>query len=440
MATYYVSTTGNDSNSGGILTPWRNLSRALSAAASPAVAPGDTVRFRGGTYAESGNKDCGTAGTLSSPIVFMSEDGEQAVFDLSLGSWRLNGKGYIHLKRIEWFGGFFGAHLATPAGIPGIYMEDCLGRDLNAGGSADNVDLLRLDDVHDSTFLRLELRNVYNGTYPNSKLALSYGGYHNVFDSCIFDSAPGAGFGQKDANQYGFDAEWAVEFVRCRFKGFQSAGSAILISPNAQGIQGVRIHHSLFLGLAVETYSSRSTTQMSGLQFYNNTVINGSRVSAYIRGSLGMIAHSNIFYSSTNDGQAWVTETATDPPYTGQGATRSNGWDELDRNCYFGMQTVGGFGAWIRDRYHEDTAQGAKATNYNNLAAWRTATTSFPPGVGTSFPANHEQNSISSDPLFAETTNYTLQPGSPCRGAGKNGVDMGWQASLDTSRKRTIVF
>src|SRR5689334_18773295 len=49
-ATYYVSTTGNDSNAGSQSSPFRHLSKA----AASATAPGDTVIVMNGTYDNEG--------------------------------------------------------------------------------------------------------------------------------------------------------------------------------------------------------------------------------------------------------------------------------------------------------------------------------------------------------------------------------------------------
>lgn len=73
--TYYVSTTGNDSNDGrSISTPFRTLGRAASA-----VRPGDVVWVRGGTY--SPNVLFSRSGEAGRPIVFESYPGECAVLD-----------------------------------------------------------------------------------------------------------------------------------------------------------------------------------------------------------------------------------------------------------------------------------------------------------------------------------------------------------------------
>src|ERR1017187_8339438 len=73
-ATYYVSTTGNDSNPGTIGSPWLTIQHAASS-----VSAGATVYVFGGVYNESVNFP--TSGTASAPISFQSYPGQTAVID-----------------------------------------------------------------------------------------------------------------------------------------------------------------------------------------------------------------------------------------------------------------------------------------------------------------------------------------------------------------------
>ena len=81
--TYYVSTTGNDTNAGSLSAPWRTIQHAANS-----VHPGDTVQVEGGVYNEivtiptSGNATQGY-------ITFESYPGQTAIVDgtgLSVGS------------------------------------------------------------------------------------------------------------------------------------------------------------------------------------------------------------------------------------------------------------------------------------------------------------------------------------------------------------------
>ena len=97
--TFYVSTTGSDNNSGRTTgTPFKTLQRAADA-----VAPGDVVWIRGGTY--SANVEFRHSGTASAPIVFESYPGECATLDGSgLSSTQrplLNGVSYNVLRNLK---------------------------------------------------------------------------------------------------------------------------------------------------------------------------------------------------------------------------------------------------------------------------------------------------------------------------------------------------
>jgi len=65
-ATYYVSPSGNNANSGSSLAPWLTIGKATSTAVA-----GDTVVIRAGTYNEF--VDNSTSGTSGNPITFVGE-------------------------------------------------------------------------------------------------------------------------------------------------------------------------------------------------------------------------------------------------------------------------------------------------------------------------------------------------------------------------------
>ena len=69
-ATYYVATTGNNSNPGTSSLPWRTVAYAASK-----MVPGDTTYVKGGTYQE-GLIRFGRSGTPSSPIKLLNASGQ----------------------------------------------------------------------------------------------------------------------------------------------------------------------------------------------------------------------------------------------------------------------------------------------------------------------------------------------------------------------------
>lgn len=100
-ATYYVATTGNDSNPGTQASPWRTI----QAAANKANA-GDTVLVAGGTYAE--KVTFTRSGAAGQPIVFQAMTGQTPVINgsnVGIGTYDgavlFKGVGYIRFDGFE---------------------------------------------------------------------------------------------------------------------------------------------------------------------------------------------------------------------------------------------------------------------------------------------------------------------------------------------------
>lgn len=76
-ATYYVATTGNNTNPGTSSSPWRTVRHAVSK-----MVAGDTTYVRGGTYNESGIV-FGRSGTKSAPIKLLNAPGQFPIINCS---------------------------------------------------------------------------------------------------------------------------------------------------------------------------------------------------------------------------------------------------------------------------------------------------------------------------------------------------------------------
>ena len=81
--TYYVSTSGNDTNPGTIRAPWLTIQHAANT-----VKPGATVYVSGGIYHESVNFP--TSGRALAPITFQSYPGQtsRGVPSEAIQCWR----------------------------------------------------------------------------------------------------------------------------------------------------------------------------------------------------------------------------------------------------------------------------------------------------------------------------------------------------------------
>jgi hypothetical protein len=124
-STYYVSTSGSDSNSGTKSAPWASIAHAQSV-----VSAGDTVYIRGGTYAiTAGVNTCASetdtvdaillskSGSSGSPIKYWAYTGETPIFDFSgmTDDCRIKGfnitASYVYLKGLEITGVLQGNYL-----------------------------------------------------------------------------------------------------------------------------------------------------------------------------------------------------------------------------------------------------------------------------------------------------------------------------------------
>ncbi|NUR28262.1 MAG: right-handed parallel beta-helix repeat-containing protein, partial [Catenulispora sp.] len=114
--TYYVAPSGSDSAAGTQTAPWASIAHAQAVAQ-----PGDTIYFRGGTYAYThANSTCASktatvdaitlnkSGASGSPIHYWAYPGERPVFDFSrmtTDNCRIKGfdvtGSYVHLKGLE---------------------------------------------------------------------------------------------------------------------------------------------------------------------------------------------------------------------------------------------------------------------------------------------------------------------------------------------------
>lgn len=139
MATYYVATTGNDSNNGSSGSPWRTFARANSTTATPRVQSGDTVIIKNGVYTE--RLIIGINGTT-----WQAETKWGAIID---GGW------YPNMPTGSWsdlrdefptgavFNGLVSISNRSDVTVDGLYVRHHKGRgfsiDQSAGNTSNNI-------------------------------------------------------------------------------------------------------------------------------------------------------------------------------------------------------------------------------------------------------------------------------------------------------------
>ena len=133
-ATYWVSPLGSDANNGtSSNTPFATPQKAVKL---PALAAGDTIYVRGGTYALSAKVSPDKAGTAANYINFWAYPGERPVFDFATMTTTSKGldlrMDYWHTKGIEV------QNNTTESGIfisgIGQIVEGCVVHDCNNDG------------------------------------------------------------------------------------------------------------------------------------------------------------------------------------------------------------------------------------------------------------------------------------------------------------------
>lgn len=444
MANYFVAASGgSDSNSGtSEASPWATIAKAIGSGVSTPVVQGDTIHLRGGTHTVSTTitPAAGATGASGNPVTIKRYQSETPIINFSGGNFAFPINGSVHyytFQFVEWQGGFIGQIGESNSEVNGLVFEDCYGHDVTATG-VDNISALRLDRCVGYVVRRCRFYNISNDGGFNANAIKLYSGYNGLVEDCTFEHCRASGFEQKQGHPT--NPANAVEIRRCIFKDMFGGYGVILAPTGTQSaIFGVKVHHCLFDSSAFWSQHTDTSNQATGLEFYNNTIIlPPNNRGVLIRGITQMVMHSNIYAGTTaGGGNNNSLALSTD---MGGGAQWDCGWTTLDRNCYFRIGnnfSTSLEGGWERDR------DGVNDANYDTLSAWQAASSTS--GPGTSFPANKEANSITSDPQLQNQTfavgGYTLAPGSPCRGTGLNGVDMGWTAEVAAgSPTRQFVF
>lgn len=75
---YYVSTTGSDSNTGTLTSPFKSITKAETV-----VQAGETIYVRGGTYNLTVTITLGKSGSENAPISLLAYPGERPVLDFT---------------------------------------------------------------------------------------------------------------------------------------------------------------------------------------------------------------------------------------------------------------------------------------------------------------------------------------------------------------------
>ena len=138
--TYYVATTGSDSNTGTLAASLATIQKAIGLASA-----GATIAVRGGTYALATNIQITKSGTAAAPITLTGYQGEKVIIDGealpytpgAVGSTiPSTGRGAIHMQASYWR--LVGLEIVH--GPYGIYCDGCTGNTFDRLVTHDNYE------------------------------------------------------------------------------------------------------------------------------------------------------------------------------------------------------------------------------------------------------------------------------------------------------------
>ena len=309
--TYYIATTGSDSTgTGSIGSPWATINGARTGGAGTAVAAGDLVYFRGGTYTNtSGDRDwkystqyINIDGTSSDYIVFAAYTGETPIFASTADGASMSIEGdYIVLNGVT-----FSTGSLTLIGGAHDVVQNC-----NFDGApvynSDQINYLHLT-ISDNAHYSMIRNNYFESTnahaiksYSSSNMPTNLTIEYNVFNG-----------GTVSYGLVSFKS--AISNFVIRYNRFQSvSSSAIEIGASYSGDHdGFDIYGNVFDGCtgSILTKLGTSTTgEVQNLNFYNNVIYNagsGNRVVLELDCDDGCLSgathslgefYSNVFYS-----------------------------------------------------------------------------------------------------------------------------------------------
>lgn len=394
-ADYHVALHGSDAAAGGEAAPWRTINHAAGLAQA-----GDTVVIHAGTYHLARQIDFAHSGRSGNPITYCAAESENVQIDggfsYCLG---LQGCSYLVFQDLR----FTTTSTAVGAGM--VYFEGtnycqflgCTFSDMPAEVGSENTAAIRCMQTEVGQSVGCVFRNnlFTNCRSPAMRLYDTDGWIieNNEFVDCLH------AVGGKDQPNN-------MLVRRNRITG----GELAFYFPGQSGCTNVTITENIVIG-------TDSCFQVGGLGTYDR-----------LRDDIKMF--NNSFYNCGHLITGWTDE------FTRRQAYHSNIFhDTVARNIGGGEDNAGRFlnvdkysNALLSDEHHvmdwnclsipaDDTSPRFvnARQGFNTIAEWTAARPTF------------EVHSIAANPLFVNAAggNFHLQPGSPCRGAGRNGVDMG---------------
>lgn len=395
-ATYYVATTGNDANPGTISQPWKTPQKAWQSAQA-----GDTVYFRGGTYAITSTISTysqGYHGTAGSPITFASYTGETATLDAS-------GTAVVPVIRIE----------------KDYNIVD--GINLKSQGSFFTIGY---DSGRGTGFtLKNSVAAMTVGEGDNSGIVKAYAGPSNVSIESSVITGPGTSVNANNAAIW-FSRTRGAKVKNTIISGFPSG--IYFKHSNTLADSGVEFSYNYIYGCTWGIHSVANYAVIKHNILKNTTDIYNGDDGGLGDGGLGCqyntITHNTLMSGMNfqHQGNGTCTyNTVTNNIFRAQ-------------NQYAQYATSPVYMSPDHNLYISGNALVASKVTYT-LTSWRTFLGGCP---GTS----RDCNSITGSPVFvggaspSTITGFALSAGSPGKNAASDGTDMGANPTLVGKQKK----
>ena len=325
MATYYVATTGSDSNSGSISSPKATITAGINL-----MAPGDTLYIRGGTYNDHCRAVLGKSGTASARMTISGYPGETVTLRSSDGKRVFisgSSVNYWTFKDMVW-DGINGPNALDDPSIANAFRDGCTGL------IVDNIELKNCDESFlISGATDCIVRNCYFhdadtiNCQPNTR---SYGVYAHHGTNCliennILENNPGGGIQIYPGPWNGLIVRGNIIKDNNWCDTSQVGGIIVQKSSTNATLAGLQIYNNLIINNRPATTQSAGIGLISGsvgAQVYFNTIY-GHPIGINIQsGTSGAIVRNNLLYGNdtpiTNSGTGSTVSNniTTDPTFT----------------------------------------------------------------------------------------------------------------------------
>jgi len=299
--TYYVATTGSNSNPGTESKPWKTVAHAVKT-----MVAGDTTYVRGGTYVE-GLIRFSRSGTQAAPIKLLNHPGEAPIINfidnvdfnailIQSSGGRNGAMGWITIQGFEIRGGYVGIKFFSlhNSEIRNNWIHDNLHQGVLGGGGHHNVFDGNIVN-HNGDFV-----NCVAGNHCHLSHGFYLGGnFYIVTNNLFYDNLA-----------HGIQIAGAYSYNPATDPGPEFAGASDwVISHNTFAYQKYRA------GLQVWNYMSDNHRIENNI-FYENNVVGSTSASQGIdftgNGQSGNQIRNNLFYASGSGGQVSIDPTATE--------------------------------------------------------------------------------------------------------------------------------